>query len=269
MLGEIGAPTGEMTELGPGRAPVWSPDGTLVAAITRAEGHTICVGAVDSEQGEEDPEADGCVEGERVTSYPVEGSTEGVTAIGSGTWSIIGWTFDHHILAASRHNEAMMLGFPGAVYEEIQNLTFTPDQVWGISPTEPTLFVLVDGRTVLTTAAGDGGGGETIDVDLTGTPGDGAWSPTGAHIAVVAVGSRGGATGLVVIDSATGAVTKVDGSKGAQGNVVWSTDGQTFAYTRVDPDARTSLQAVVCTVDLRCDPLFSWDEGVRLLGFGP
>jgi hypothetical protein len=36
----------------------------------------------------------------------------------------------------------------------------------------------------------------------------------------------------------------------------------------VDPDKKSRLQAVMCTVDLDCRPLFSWVQGVTLLGLG-
>jgi hypothetical protein len=262
MLGTT-ANASSLTEIGPGRSPVWSPDGAFVAAITVAEGHSICPGRVDQGDAEGQPEDSDCVDGERVTAYPGSGSGPGVSAIGSGTWSIVGWTFAHHIVAASRHNEAVMLGFPGATFEEIQNIPFTPGQVWGVSPTEATLLVVAQGNTVLTTAGSDAAGSETTKVDLPGTPADGSWSPNGLHIAVVAIG--GGPDRLYLVDPATGSAAKVPESEGAQGNVVWSADGQRFAYVRVDPDARTSLQAVVCSADLQCEKLFGWEEGVRLL----
>ena len=263
MMGHTASPAA-LSEIGPGRSPVWSPDGAFVAVITVAEGHSICADGVDQGEAEEPADDEGCVDGERVTAYPGTGSGPGVSAIGSGTWSIVGWTFDHHIVAASRHNEAVMLGFPGATFEEIQNMPFTPEQVWGVSPTEPTLFVVTQGRKALTTAGSDAASSQTTEVDLPGRPADGGWSPNGQHIAVVAIG--GGPDQLFLIDRLTGSATPVPESGGAQGNVVWSADGERFAYVRVDPSSRTSLQAVACSVELRCEELFSWEEGVRLLG---
>lgn len=95
--------------------------------------------------------------------------------------------------------------------------------------------------------------------------GDGAWSPDGSTIAVVQVGE--GPSRVLLIDGGTGEVRTVDEGNGAQGNVVWSHDSQTFAFVRVDPENKLKLQAVVCGASGACQPGFSWDRGVLLLGF--
>jgi Tol biopolymer transport system component len=135
-----------------------------------------------------------------------------------------------------------------------------PESFWGASPSGNS-FVSIDedGGSIV---SDDG----RVPIDISGALGDGTWSWDGATIAVVSIGA-GAATQLVVIDAATGDATEPRAGAGAQGNVVWAQDSQSFAFVRVKPDQRARLEAVLCETDGSCEPAFSWDEGVTLLGF--
>jgi hypothetical protein len=170
-------------------------------------------------------------------------------------WSLVGWR-PGEVVAIGADRGAVVVSASGAT-RSLANVT--PAQLWGASPTEGTLLRV--------TKEGAHLGGESSGSvrGVSGSLGDGAWSWTGRHVAAVEL--AGGRSSLVVIDVASGRSIGVPGSRGAQGNVVWSVDGKTFAYVRVHPEARSRLQAVVCSAGLDCKPAFGWTEGIRLLGF--
>lgn len=219
---------GDETELGPGRSPRWSPDGRQIAAT--------------SDQG--------------ITIYDVS-SGHATTVLDGDQWSMLfGWSGDH--VAAASNKAAVLAGADGS---EVA-IDVPPSQLWGVSPTE-SLVVDVGAAQPRVASATDSS--QAVPIDIDGGMGDGAWSPDGSTIAVVQIAE--GPSRALVIDTTSGEVDNVDEGKGAQGNVVWSGDSQSFAFVRVDPDNRLELQAVVCSKELVCDPAFSWTRGVLLLGF--
>jgi Tol biopolymer transport system component len=246
---------GEPVEMGPGRSPTWSPDGEQLAAIVEAEGYQIC-GATGRD----------CFTADRVGVYDAAGGAdqEATSALGANRWTIVGW-MDDHVLGLGADGK-VTLGEPGDAFAEVEQLDLSPSEVWGISPVERTILVVEGGRAYFLHTDGQPASSGTQGAEIAldgGRLGDGTWSPDGDTVAAARLDRR--ASDLVVIDVGSGDVTDVLDSEGAQGNVVWSPDASSFSYVRVDPSSRGRLQAVLCTTDLECEPLFSWKEGVRLL----
>lgn len=219
------------SELGPGRAPEWSPGSNAIAAI------------------EPTPK------GETIVVHQLPGGRIDTPAPGDELWSIVGWSKDEVVAIGSMSGVVAIPTASG----EFRALSLEPSQMWGVSPIE-SRHVFVGGRAGV--IAGPGGP-EQIDVNA--ALGDGTWSHDGRTIAVALI--QGPATGMALIDVATGQVREVAGGVRAQGNVVWALDGKTFAFVRVDPEKRGRLEAMVCTTSTDCTSAFSWNEGVRLLAF--
>ena len=221
MVGAVGA----LPEtLGPGRSPLFSPEGDRLAAITE----------------------------EAVVIYDL-GTGESRVVLEGGGWSLIGWSGDE-IAAAGSSGVAL------AGEGEPRFLRQAASGVWGVSPATPEFLVVGRDGSQLIDLDVDGG----TQVEGSGRWADGAWSPDGSTVAAAVL--KRGPIELTLLDTATGETTVVSDSRGAQGGVVWSADSQWFAYVRVDPENALDLQAVVCTIELECDPAFTWGRGVALLG---
>jgi hypothetical protein len=239
-----------ITELGPGRSPLWAPDGSAVAAIARVRGGEGCPG-VETEGG-------GCPATEEVVAYdPAAPAEPPETLAGPALgYSLLGWSGE----------TVLALRAPGEAVLGDEELPYRPAELWGASPVgEIFLQVDDDGARFIRVDAQ----APSAEVDLDGARlGDGTWSFDGSTVAVVLLEPVGArlSSRLALIDSESGAVSEVPGGSGAQGQVVWSGDSKRFAYVRVDPDKKSRLQAVMCTVELDCRPLFSWGQGVTLLG---
>ncbi len=230
----------EVSRLGPGRSPLFSPDGQRIAALAPAPG----------QQGLE-----------VAVTYRSDGSG-GEIELEPGRWALLGWT-NHRAIGAIALDRQQVI----VTAADRQTLDFPPNEVWGLSPTQPQALVVATDGSAISLVSWDGS--DRIDVELpTGTRlGDGTWSPNGDDIAAVTVTAEPSQR-LVLIDAATGDATEVPGSRGAQGQVVWGSDGS-FAYARVDPGAPGRLEALYCKTLASCDPLFSWREGIRLIGLAP
>jgi Tol biopolymer transport system component len=253
--------TGERIDLGPGRSPTWSADGTSVLAVVSQEGYRICGAGADPEKAEVDPEGEGCFDAERVVSYDASGGSEPSTAIGAGSWSILGATSAGDVIATSRHNLVVAQGFPGATAEQITELPFQPQEVWGISPVGDKILAIRAGQTQIADLSGQVLATPVVE----GALADGAWSPDGRFIGAALITNKG-RSALLLIDTTSGVVTEVPESAGAQGNVLWAPGATAFAYVRPMEDNRSRLEAVVCeVVEIICKAAFSWDEGVKLL----
>jgi dipeptidyl aminopeptidase/acylaminoacyl peptidase len=239
-----------ITELGPGRSPRWAPDGSVVAAIARVKGSEECPG-VETEGG-------GCPATEEVVAYdPAAPTAPPETLAGPALgYSLLGWSGE----------TVLALRAPGEAVLGDAELPYPPAELWGASPAgEIFLQVDDDGARFMRVDAQ----APSAEIDLGGARlGNGAWSFDGSTVAVVLLDPVGArvSTRLVLIDTESGAVSEVPGGAGAQGQVVWSADSKRFAYVRVDPDEKSRLQAVACTVEPACRPLFSWGQGVTLLG---
>jgi hypothetical protein len=251
---------GEAEGLGPGRSPVWSPDGGRIATIAVRPDSYLCGGR--AEISEEDLGRD-CEPGEFVYTYDLAAADPQAEGLGSGpaeSWAILGWTRTDSLLITAGSTSAILP--VGA--EDPELLGFGASEIWGASPVE-NLMLILDGKRARLIMPGEG---ERATLDLGGAlPGDGTWSPEGSHIAVALVTRKGirAETTLALIDAATGDLSEVHDSAGAQGSVAWMEDGSAFVYTRVSPDDPKRLQAVLCSVDLECEALFDYKEGVSLL----
>ena len=216
--------------LGPGRSPVWAANSAAVAAIAPQEGAEAIV----------------------VYELPGQAVTTGATG---DHWAMVGWQGQEVVAIGAR--TGVIAAAPGT--ERVSKLRVAPSSLWGVSPA---------GDGVLTAGAGEIhlGAARSITVDIDGAFADGSWSWEGSHIAAVVL-RDGGRGHLVLIRASNGKIEEVKAGLGAQGNVVWSHDGTTFAFVRVHPKAPRQLQAVVCTIELECEPTFSWGQGVQLLAF--
>jgi dipeptidyl aminopeptidase/acylaminoacyl peptidase len=247
-------------KLGPGQGPLWSPDGRYVAAIARAKGVLSCAGRPGDPRRKTT-----CRETDVVVAYSVAGDDEPQIALGADRWSLIGWTAQNRILASSLIFQNVVVGRPGASLDDLTRLALEPAEVWGVSPSEYKLLLVRGDRTFFASP----GDSERVAVDLDGALlGDGAWSPDGKKVAAVAIDQRGDRaprSQVAVVDVATGDVRHAPRSNKAQSAAVWSQPSDHFAFVRVDPERASRLQAVLCSSDLDCKPLFSWTRGVALL----
>jgi hypothetical protein len=187
-----------------------------------------------------------------VVTYDL-GTGDQRVVLGGDGWSLIGWSGTD--IAAGGPDGVALAG--GA---EPRFLRQHPAAVWGVSPAGGGVLVVGRAGATLT----DPVGSTRTAVEPAGRWADGAWSPDGTTIAAVVLGD--GPVDLDLVDTASGRARAVPDSRGAQGGVVWSADSQWFAYVRVDPRAPFKLQAVICSVELDCEPAFSWGRGVVLLG---
>lgn len=218
--------------LGPGRDPHWSPDGSFIAAV-----HDDGIAVYDADGG---------------------AGQEPAIVIGPGEWTITGWGPAGVVGVPFGPGEAAVAGPTGT--GEAEELGYASHELWGISPTDAAALLVEDGRTVLVT-----GDGSEATVDLgAATPGEGSWAPDGERIAVAAI-AGGGENRMALIDAASGEVTEVPESDGAQGDVIWSADSSWFGFVKVSSVDPGSLEAVVCSVDLDCGSELTWKEGVDLL----
>jgi hypothetical protein len=262
---EIGSTEeGESEELGPGRSPVWSPDGGRIATVAVRPDSYLCRGG--AEISKKDAGGD-CTPAEFVYTYDVESADPRPKGLGSGpseSWAVLGWTRTDNLLITAGTTSAIL---PVEEPEEPELLGFSPSEIWGASPVE-NLMLVVEGTVARLVMPGEGEG-PALDLGRA-LPGDGTWSPGGSHIAVALVTRKGfeARTSLALIDAATGDVTEVPDSAGAQGSVAWLEDGSAFAYSRAKQESPKRLEAVLCSIDLQCEPLFDYKEGVVLLVLG-
>jgi dipeptidyl aminopeptidase/acylaminoacyl peptidase len=227
--------------LGPGRSPAWSPDGDRIAAVTSSR----------RRQNE-------------VVVYTAGGAPHqgGTVTLPPDRWSILGWT-QHRVVGLGAVSARVWLGDP--VSRSRERLSLTPSEAWGVSPTSPELLRVAGGKTSLQRLRP---GRPPIALHLgRALVGDGAWSPDGRWIAAVLLKRGSGLSlrsTLVVMDASSGRVRRVPESEGAQGNVVWSSAATSFAYVR-SGRPRGTLEAIVCTTQLTCNPTFRWRRGISLL----
>ena len=228
----------EDTTIGPGLSPIWDPAGERLAYI-EPQDIRAC-------------EAEFCEASSSVVVADLVAETRR-TLLRPERWSLLGWVGDE-LLVVDPDRPAVLLVAPDG---EVDRLDFVPGEFWGASP---------DGRWMVTTTGRSyelsplrGSPATPIDLPPGGVLGSGAWAPTGDRF--VAVLLRGASSELVAVDT-TGRVETIEGSKGAEGPVIWAPDGSSFVYAR---GAGLRLEAAHCEVDGPCRSLFSWARGVTLL----
>lgn len=248
---------GEALTLGPGFAPVWQPGGDLIAAQVKAGSSYFCPTNA-GEVSEKNAEEAGCVLGERVVTYDRSGDPgqEGMTALGADLWGLVAWTEGERVVGASDRFGRSSLGFPGAVAEDIIQLTgLPPEGLLAVSPTALTALVDTDeGPIFVDTAEGSTPFGRRgAPIDLRGRIAGAEWSPDGETVAVI-----GPELSIVAVDSAS--AESVPGSRGVE-EVVWGPDGS-FVFERTSGKNST---VSLCTGPRDCEEIFFWDRAVRLV----
>jgi hypothetical protein len=258
-----------VTKLGPGHSPVWAPDSASVAAVARARGYFSCPFTPKATTKETVVPEEDCLPAERVVVYTTgDVDEEPATALGAGDgWTLLGWSGDRRIVAIAQGRQPfLVVNQVGAAFQDREVPGFAPQSVRGISPTEYRLLI-AQGRKTFLTSPGVGAQPPLQVGDS--SVGDGSWSLDGALVAAPLKNARPNGrvkSRLALIDVSANKVLSVPGSMGAQSGVVWSSDSKYFAYLR-SSSASTGrrLQAVACSTDFECKPLFNWRSGVRLL----
>ena len=239
--------TDEETTIGSGHAPLWHPHGHSLAYLEPGA-ERQCEGEV-------------CEGESKVVVADVE-QEQRHTLLSDGNWALLSWAGDRLLVADQAAGTTLLVGAGSS-----RRLDVVPNGVWGASP---------DGRWIAEVEAdglrftpGPGSSRRSPRVDLAGKiPGEGAWSPLSDRLGVVLLAPGAGLreTELGLIEP-TGGLRRVPGSAGASGPVLWSSDGQSFAFTRASGPRGLRLEAVVCQGGeaLECRPLFSWAQGIALL----
>ena len=237
--------TGKSSTVGPGFSPLWSPDGTLLAALVPAddrncEGET-CLGTVAAAVFDPD-------------------SGERTAVAGPGQMSLLGWWGERLLVGLQDPPAAVAASVDGSV----ERLGLVPNEVWGPAPDGGSIFVINgDSAHFEVPESSD----EAEAVPLEGLVlGEGAWAPDSETVAAVGLRARG--SELVLVEPQMPGLQPVPDSEGAQGQVVWAPDSASFVFTRSIGGRDLRLEAVHCTRSegIDCERLFSWGRGVRLLG---
>jgi hypothetical protein len=237
--------------------------------VARAKGYFSCPFTPKTSTKETVVPEEDCLPAERVVVYKTgDVDAEPATALGAGDgWALLGWSGERRIVAITLGQQPfLVVNQVGAPFQDREVPGFAPQSVRGVSPTEYTLLIAQGRKTFLTSP----GIGAQPPLELGGARvGDGSWSLDGALIAAPLRDVRPNGrvkSRLALIDVIANKVLSVPGSMGAQGGVVWAPDSKYFAYLRAS-SASTGrrLQAVACSTDFECKPLFNWRSGVRLL----
>ncbi len=246
--------SGEVTRVGAGYAPSFSPSGDVLAYL-QPVGRRECEGEV-------------CTGDARVMAgAPGE---EARQIRGAGSWIVLGWAGERLMVVDQENPTGVQLISPS---RDPIRLAVRPAGVWGGSPAGDRLL-LVSANAAEFRSFDDGGlTSESTLVALNGTLGQGSWSPNGETVAAALIeGSKGGLpkTRLVTIaagEPSGGRVESVAGSSGAMGQVLWAEGGRSLAYVKSAPPRGLNLQAVLCEspLDGPCERLFEWKRGVTLL----
>ncbi|MFN2526461.1 MAG: hypothetical protein ABR505_09420 [Actinomycetota bacterium] len=235
--------TDSRVEIGPGVAPVWSPDGRRLAWVRPTE---PCEGET-------------CVPKGEVVVQEVGSGPERVV-LEAGNWRILGWAGDFlHVVDTNEPENVLAVDWRAD--EEPTDLGIPLAEYWGASPNGKWLLISRGEAAEFRRLTGTNRRVRTVEGRLA----EGAWAPDSSAVAAVLLGKE---SLVALLSPDNPELEYLPGSEEAAGNVVWSADSSTVAFARADPDDRAKLQAVYCEIEaLRCRPLFSWRQGVRLLGF--
>jgi hypothetical protein len=233
--------------LGPGRSPLWSPDGGLVAAIAPSTKPGDCPKV--------ETEGSGCLQEQVVVYDPSSPGTVEIVTDPAAGYSLLGWAGDE-VLSLRPPGEAVLGNTP---------IPIPTSELWGVSPRGNDVLIVDDAGSSFSSIDAEAPYARIV---IDGRLGDGSWSPNGDWVSAVVLTPAGTKLSsiLTLIDSQTGEATRVSAGEGAQGQVVWQKDSARFAFARINPDQPRKLQAVECTIELECRSLFSWVQGVTLLG---
>jgi hypothetical protein len=238
--------SGASSTVGPGFSPLWTRDGTRLAMLVPTEVRECegeaCAGTVSA------------VVADRATG-------ERATVVDAGSMSLLGWWGDRLLVGLQDPPSVIAVSIDGS----IERLDLAPNEVWGPAP-DGTNLLVVDGNFARFVAPGAPKG---VSVPLEGLVlGEGTWAPDAGVVAAVGLRPRG--SELVLVEPESSGLERVGGSEGAQGQVVWAPDSASFVFTRSTGGRAFRLEAVHCSLQgLRCEKLFSWGRGVRLLALIP
>jgi dipeptidyl aminopeptidase/acylaminoacyl peptidase len=246
--------TGDETEAGPGLSPTFSDSGGLLAYL-QPVGERRCEGEV-------------CSGETRVMMGPVGEQADEVAP--PGRWVSLGWLGDRLMIVDQNDPVGLKLASTEA---EPAELSLAPSSVWGGSPSGDRILLIAANSAEFRPVEGTNVGAKSTLVALQGNLGQGDWSPDGSQVAGVLVGEpKGGIplTELVTVSSEErpgGRVQSVEGSEGAAGQALWSSDGDSLVYARSAPPRGLNLEAIRCSQPSAgaCRRLFSWPKGVLLL----
>ena len=243
--------TGRRLDLGPGVAPLWSPDGSRLAYLRPVEPRS-CAG-------------ESCSGAVEVVTYEV-GSGRREILLGPGRWSLLAWTGDR-LLAADQER----LGSSFVVEQgSRRRLAVAPSSLWGASP---------DGRWLVTVMRK---GATFVELDEFSPLGrrvavplgaqrlaEGSWSGDSKRIAAVLLRVSGGIprTRLAIMAPERPAPIPVASSAGVIGRPLWSEDEASIAFAQVTGRGGRRLRAMWCPLEASggCRELLSWKDDVRLL----
>ena len=240
--------TGRRDEVGSGHSPLWHARGRLLAFL-RPVGDRRCL-------------AERCVGRAQVVALDLD-TRRAEVVLPAGRWGLLGWA-GNSLLVAGEDD----LGRIEAVARDgtRRSIPVAPSRVWDASPDGRWLATAEPGGIGLSSLGADRLSGARV-VSLDGTPADGAWAPDSSKLAAVVLSQP--RNGRVVLVAVPGRFPRsLSGSRGAVGNVVWSSDGSALAFAAVAGRGGQRLKAVHCRLvnAPRCRALFSWSEGVLLLG---
>ncbi len=240
--------SGALSDAGAGFSPMWSPDGSRLAALVPAE-------------------ARGC-EGETclgtVSAAVIEPATgDRTTVVEPGRMSLLGWWGDRLLIGLQDPPSVIASSVDGS----LERLDFVPNEVWGPAPNGDSLLV-VDEDSARFARPDSPAIADSVPLDGL-MLGEGAWAPNSSEVAAVGLG-RGGSQ-IVLLGPHDGRPRPVARSGGAQGQIVWAPDSGSFVFARSIGGRGLRLQALHCRMrnEVACSPLFSWGRGVRLLALVP
>jgi hypothetical protein len=233
--------------IGAGTEPVFSPDGTQVAAV------------VPDRQDTCDPGQTGCPSETVVIYEAVAEPNEGTVVLEDGGWNIVGWT-GSQLLAVSDDGSLWLAGEDGS-----GQISSDGSNVLAVSPTEPQALIAMRNQVAFLPLPDDPkDGGITADVAeiaLDDSQVTGAfWSPDGSKVAVLTESK-------VFIIGAEGtdepSAEEVSDSEGPTGQFAWGSDSEHFIFSKQQGNEE---RAMVCDPDLSCKHVFSWEKGITIQG---
>jgi WD40-like Beta Propeller Repeat len=240
--------------VGAGLSPLWRPDGEALAYLKPVEARAC--------------DAEVCGGRSRVVVAELPGPSRSLAP--PGRYGLLAWG-GSRLYASDLDEVSHALAFEAGTSPE--KLPLPPSEFWGASPNGRWL-VSTPGSSVNLVSL-DGGGvssGDPLTVELGGLRlAEGAWAPGSDRVAAVVFDpKRSGpkSAKVVLFGPDDPRPTSLPGSAGAAGEVTWSPDGETLAYARAQGG---KLAAVVCSEVPTgpCRSLFTWRQGVSLLGIAP
>jgi dipeptidyl aminopeptidase/acylaminoacyl peptidase len=243
--------SGRRLELGPGVAPLWSPDGSRLAYLRPVEPRS-CAG-------------ESCSGAVEVVTYEI-GSGRRATLLGPGRWSLLAWTGDRLLAADQERLGSSVVVEPGSR----RRLAVAPSSLWGASPNGRWLVTVTRNGASFVELDESSPLERRVEVPLGGQRlAEGSWSGDSKRIAAVLLRVSGGIprTQLAIMGPERPAPIPVASSAGVIGRPLWSEDEASIAFAQVTGRGGRRLRAMWCPLEASggCRELLSWKDDVRLL----